>query len=133
MKSYLLDTNICIYYLKGLYGLKEKITTAGISNCYLSEITVAELKFGAERSARKEENHSQVEAFCSAFTWIPITGSLDVYAKEKARLFSIGKPIDEFDLLIGSTAIANDLILVTHNTKHFTGLAGIDVEDWVIR
>jgi tRNA(fMet)-specific endonuclease VapC len=50
LKKYLLDTNICIYFLKGLYQLDEKIQKAGIENCFLSEITIAELKFGAENS-----------------------------------------------------------------------------------
>jgi len=54
--KYLLDTNICIYYLKGLYNLKEKINVVGNENCYISEITVAELKFGVENSEQKKKN-----------------------------------------------------------------------------
>jgi tRNA(fMet)-specific endonuclease VapC len=50
LRSYLLDTNICIYYLKGLYDLQNKVSQVGVSRCYLSEITVAELRFGAEKS-----------------------------------------------------------------------------------
>jgi len=56
LKKYLLDTNICIYYLKGRFDLNRKIENIGIENCFISEITVAELKFGAENSERKEYN-----------------------------------------------------------------------------
>ena len=61
--KYLLDTNICIYYLKGLYDLKDKIIKAGAENCYISEITLAELKFGAENSKKVEENNKVIEQF----------------------------------------------------------------------
>ena len=47
MKKYLLDTNICVYFLRGKYSLDRKIRQVGWDNCYISEITVAELKYGA--------------------------------------------------------------------------------------
>lgn len=57
-----------------------------------------------------------------------------LYAKEKVRLRRIGKPMhDEFDLLIGVTAIQNDLILVTDNNKDFERLEGIKMENWFKR
>lgn len=115
MKKYLLDTNICIYFLKGLYGLDEKIEQAGQSNCFISEITVAELKFGAANSAKVKENTKLFNAFINKFTVLPVYPALDIYAKEKARLRKAGKPVDDFDLLIGATAIVNKLILVTKN------------------
>lgn len=86
MKKYLLDTNICIYFLKGLYDLGKRIEIARVENCYVSEITIAELKFGAENSENQEKNRKTVDDFVSHFTIIPIFISLDVYAKEKARL-----------------------------------------------
>ena len=61
---------------------------------------------------------------------IPIFGALDFYAKEKARLRKLGTPIDDFDLLIGATAVTNELIIVTNNTKHFTRIDLIEIEDW---
>ena len=57
MKQFLLDTNICIYYIKGLYELKSKFEDAGPENCFISEITLAELKFGVEKSQAKKKNH----------------------------------------------------------------------------
>jgi tRNA(fMet)-specific endonuclease VapC len=132
LKKYLLDTNICIYFLKGLYQLDEKIKLAGQSNCFISEITVAELKFGAANSSRVKENAKLFTAFINKFTVLPIYPALDIYAKEKARLRKAGKPIDDFDLLIGSTAVVNKLILVTKNTTDFERIEKIKIKDWTL-
>ncbi len=131
MKKYLLDTNICIYFLKGLFNLDKEIENAGLSNCFVSEITIAELKFGAENSENQEKNRKIVDQFVSKFTIIPIFNSLDVYAKEKSRLRKKGLPLDDFDLLIGATAISNNLTLVTRNVSDFERLKGIEIENWV--
>jgi tRNA(fMet)-specific endonuclease VapC len=131
LKKYLLDTNICIYFLKGLYDLDKKIDKVLIENCFVSEITIAELKFGVENSESKEKNRKTVNDFVSKFTIIPVFNSIDVYAKEKARLRKKGLPLDDFDLLIGSTAISNNLILVTRNISDFKRLEGIEIENWV--
>jgi tRNA(fMet)-specific endonuclease VapC len=131
LKKYLLDTNICIYFLKGLFSLDKIIEEAGIENCFISEITVAELKFGIENSENKEENKETIDDFVSKFTIIPIFNSLDTYALEKARLRKKGFPLDDFDLLIGATAISNNLILVTRNTSDFDRLEGIEIQNWV--
>lgn len=63
---------------------------------------------------------------------LPISPSIVLFAKEKARLKRVGQPIDNFDLLIGATAIHHDLTLVTNNTKHFQRLEGIRLEDWSV-
>lgn len=130
MKKYLLDTNICVYFLKGLYQLDKKIETATIENCFISEITIAELKFGVENSESKEKNRKTVDEFINRFTIIPIFNPLDVYAKEKARLTRVGRALDDFDLLIGATAISNDLVLVTRKTTDFDRLENIEIENW---
>ena len=132
MKKYLLDTNICAYFLNGKYNLKVKIEEIGIENCFVSEITIAELKYGVEKSIFKDKNRKVVEKFEKIFDVIPIFSSLDVYAKEKARLKTKGKILDDFDLLIGSTAISNKFILVTKNTSDFDRLQDIVIEDWTI-
>ncbi|MBN2736067.1 MAG: PIN domain-containing protein [Spirochaetales bacterium] len=129
--NYLLDTNICIYYLKGLYDLDKKIQQIGLSQCAISEITVAELKFGIENSQNKHSNSILIGNFIDSISIIPIITSFNVYAKEKVRLRKMGNIIDEFDLLIGSSAIANNMILVTANTKHFDRLENIKIENWI--
>jgi tRNA(fMet)-specific endonuclease VapC len=131
LKKYLLDTNICIYFLKGLFNLDKEIENVGLSNRFVSEITIAELKFGAENSENQEKNRKTVDQFVSKFTIIPIFNSLDVYAKEKSRLRKKGLPLDDFDLLIGATAISNNLTLVTRNVSDFERLKGIEIENWV--
>jgi tRNA(fMet)-specific endonuclease VapC len=130
VKKYLLDTNICAYFLNGKYNLEAKIDEVGFENCVVSEITIAELKYGVEKSTHKEKNRKTIETFQTKFDVMPIFPALDVYAREKARLKTKGKMLDDFDLLIGSTAIFNNLTLVTKNVSDFDRLDGIDIEDW---
>ena len=131
MKKYLIDTNICVYYIKGQFNLHEKFTEIGADNLYISEITIAELKYGIENSTKKKDNRKTVERFITSIQIVPIIGSLDIYAKEKARLKKKGQLIDDFDLLIGSSAIANEMVLVTRNVKHFNRISSINIENWV--
>ncbi len=130
MKKYLLDTNICIYYFKGLFNLNKKFKEVDPANCFISEITLAELKYGVENSQRKEKNQKVLNNFLSTIQVLPIIHSLDFYAKEKTRLRKSGKQIDDFDLLIGSTSVIHDLIMVTNNSKEFKRITDIKLEDW---
>lgn len=130
MNQYLLDTNICIYYIKGLYDLKSKFEEVGPENCFISEITLAELKFGVAKSEAKKKNQKALENFLSGIQILPIFPALDIYAEEKARLQKAGKIIDDFDLLIGATAVSFDLTMVTNNTSHFSRIKEIVLEDW---
>ena len=132
MNQYLLDTNICIYYIKGLYDLKSKFKEVDPENCFISEITLAELKFGVAKSQAKEKNQKALENFLSGIQILPIFPALDIYAEEKARLQKSGKIIDDFDLLIGATAVSFDLTMVTNNTSHFSRLTDIKLEDWSV-
>jgi tRNA(fMet)-specific endonuclease VapC len=116
--------------MKGLFDLKNKILRAGAENCFKPEITLAELKFGVENSQAKEKNAAALANFLTGVIIIPVFPSLDIYAKEKARLRKAGQPVDDFDLLIGATAISNDLTLVTNNVDHLGRMEGINIEDW---
>jgi len=129
--KYLLDTNICIYYIKGRYKLKEKFKSIESNSLFISEITLAELKFGIANSQAPEKNMDSLRKFLTGVQILPIFDSLDIYAKEKARLRKAGRTVDDFDLLIGASAIANGLTLVTNNNKHFERLTGIKLENWV--
>jgi tRNA(fMet)-specific endonuclease VapC len=132
LNQYLLDTNICIYYIKGLHDLKSKFEEVGPENCFISEITLAELKFGVAKSQAKKKNQKALDNFLSGIQILPIFPALDIYAAEKARLRESGKIIDDFDLLIGSTAVSFDLTMVTNNTSHFNRLNEIKLEDWTV-
>ena len=130
MKKYLLDTNICIYFIKGQFELDKKIKQVGEQNCFISEMTVAELKYGIENSRKPENLRAIIEAFIPKFFIVPIYNSLDIYAKEKAKLKRQGLLIDDFDILIGATSIINEMIMVTNNVDHLVRLDNIVIEDW---
>ena len=130
--KFLLDSNICIHYLRGHFNLNEKINLhEGIYA--ISEITLAELIVGAEKSNRTEHNLGLINELTSNFTLLPIIDAIPIYAKEKVRLQQAGKMISDFDLLIGCTAIAHSLILVTENTKDFNRINNIQIENWIER
>jgi len=130
LKKYLIDTNIVIFYMKGRFDLDVKFDDAAIENCFISEITLAELKFGVEKSEKPEKNKKALDNFLTGIQILPIFHSLDLYAKEKARLQKAGTPIDDFDLLIGVTSVIHALTMVTNNTNHFKRIRGIRLEDW---
>lgn len=65
---------------------------------------------------------------------LPISETLDLFAKEKARLRLAGTPADDnFDLLIGCTAIVYDMVMVTENIHDFKNFSGIRLENWIKR
>ncbi len=129
--KYLLDTNICIHYFKGDKKVSNKIQNAGFDNVAISEITLAELYYGAEKSARKDSNLKVIENFSEKITIVPIFSALRIYGSEKARLKQKGKIISDLDLLIGATAIAGNLIMVTRNVGEFERLKGVQIENWI--
>jgi tRNA(fMet)-specific endonuclease VapC len=132
LKKYLIDTNIAIFYMKGKFDLKTKFDKTTPDNCFISEMTLAELKFGVENSEKPEKNKKTLDNFLTGVQILPIFHSLDLYAKEKARLRKVGTPIDDFDLLIGVTSVTHKMTLVTNNTSHFKRITGIKLEDWTV-
>ena len=116
--------------MKGLHDLDKKFKKAGIQNCFISEITLAELKFGVENSKNPKKNQKALDNFMSGVKIIPIFEGIDFYAKEKAKLRKKGNPVDDFDLLIGATAVSFGLTMVTNNLKHFDNISNIKLENW---
>lgn len=133
MKQYLLDTNICIFFLRGLYGIPQRLEQIGRRNCHISEITVGELLYGAACSMNKEKHYQQVNELISLLAIKPIYPILPVFADTKALLRKQGMLIDDFDLLIGATALKHDMVLVTENVKHLSRMPGIRIENWIDR
>ncbi len=131
--KYLLDSNICIHFFRGKFNIIEKLSKIGIENCAISEITLAELVFGAEKSSNPKKNHKIIQQFISQLTILPIYDAIMTFGKEKARLQSLGKQISDFDLLIGCTSIEYNLVMVTENVNEFERIAKIKIENWVIR
>ena len=135
--QYLLDTNICVHLLRGKYHINEAIKRVGFDNCKISEITYAELLCG-EKLALASQYHKYkpqpLQIFLSEINILPISDCIELYADEKVRLRLAGTPADDdFDLLIGCTALQNDMTLVTENIKHFKNILGLKIENWVKR
>jgi tRNA(fMet)-specific endonuclease VapC len=116
--------------MKGKFDLESKFDNVLSENLFISEMTLAELKFGVENSEHREKNKMALDNFLTGVQILPIFHSLDLYGKEKARLRKAGTPIDDFDLLIGVTSVTHKLTMVTNNSSHFKRITGIELEDW---
>lgn len=110
--------------------MNQKIAAAGIGNCFLSDITVAELYYGAENSDNPTKTMRETEEFISLFHILPFDESLHVFGKEKAFLNSIGQRIENFDMAIGSIAVRHNMIMVTDNVSHLGRIRNIMIENW---
>lgn len=131
--KFLLDTNAVICMMKGTYGVRERILEAGLCNCYVSEITIAELLVGYFKTNKNEKQLQEVHSVQKLFKVLPISPALAKYAETRVYLEGEGKRIDDFDMLIGCTALVNDCIVVTHNKKHFERIPQLVLEDWETR
>lgn len=128
--KYLLDTNVLISLFKNKYGIRDAILTIGRRECVISTLTIGELLVGAYKG-KDSRQKNEVEKTKELFSTIPVSEAIiDVYAKTRATLELQGIRIDDIDLLIASTAIYHDLIVVTHNVKHFERIPGLQVVDW---
>ena len=135
MSGFLLDTNICIHLINGQFDLAAKIDKVGLTTCFLSSITIAELLYGVAKSApsRQPGNRQNLVELQQLFRGrvLSFESALETYAVQKAHLKSIGRLQGDFDLLIGSTAAAHGLTLVTRNTRHFADLTNLPLENWI--
>lgn len=129
MAKYLLDTNVCVLILRNNQLVIDRLRVVGADNCFISKITVAELYFGAEKSPNSAREYARTQAFVASAQVVSIASALQVYAQQRWRLQQLGQPLDDFDLLIGATAISNALVMFTANTRHFTRLP-LQLEDW---
>lgn len=135
MKKYLLDSNICIHFLKGEFNISSKISSVGLVNCYLSEMTVLELIYGIanSESTRKLDNKLKLNQFLDGFEnrLLPIRPVFEVFAEQKVQLRRKGTPISDFDLLIGCTVLTQNMILVSRNIKEMKRIEGLSYENWI--
>lgn len=129
--SYLIDTNIIIYSIKGNsivhdnFLKNEKIPKA------ISVITYGELLFGARKSRNVEKNSAIVYRIKELFPIIDIDKAvIETFSELKVNSHKTGSIIDDFDLLIASTALTTNSILVTNNEKHFARIKGLKIENW---
>jgi tRNA(fMet)-specific endonuclease VapC len=130
---YFLDTNICIYYLKGKYSsLLEYFEGIPHDEIKIPIIVKAELLFGIEKSKQKEENRKIYDKFINTFDIINLDDeSLKNYAKIRYKLEERGNIIGSNDLFIASIVLSHNGILVTHNINEFRRIPQLKLEDWV--
>lgn len=129
--NYLLDTDICVYWLKGNRNIEEKAMHVGLDNLSISFITISELYYGAYKSQRVKENVNVVERFEAQLGVVDSdVGICGSYGKLKASLEKEGKIIDDADLFIAACALTRGSTLVTNNEKHFKRIKGLKIENW---
>lgn len=133
----LLDSNILIHHQRGYFNIGEYLREHDIpiEDCYISEITAIEVKVGEILLKRKGYKFNvDSDAILSNFNILPISDCIDFFVKEKCRLQFAGTPMaNNFDLLIGCTAVVNNLIMVTENIKDFKNIETIRIENWISR
>jgi predicted nucleic acid-binding protein len=130
---YLLDTDTCVFALRGHESMRERITAVDPDTVAISVVTLAELRYGAAWSAKPEANHQVVGDFVSGVIVLGLDDEIArLFGEFKAQLRSRGALIDDFDLLIAATAHHYRLTLVTHNLEHFDRVPELQTEDWVV-
>ena len=130
---YLLDTNVCIYLINGNPRLKDKVKEIGVFSIGISNVTLAELYFGAYNSKNISENLETISIFKRNLNiYSDDVESAELFGRIKAKLKASGRIIEDFDILIASIAISNNCILVTNNVQHFDRIESIRIENWLI-
>jgi tRNA(fMet)-specific endonuclease VapC len=132
--KYLIDSNICVYIINNrVEGSAEWIKVVGIENVMISSITVAELEYGLAKSNRYEQTQQSLYKFLSGFEIIDFDMTCaQAYGALRADLQRKGTPIGNMDMLIGATALARNLTLITNNTDEFKRIANLSIENWVV-
>ena len=110
--------------------VRETLRRVGTKNCYISEITVAELYFGLAKAEDKKRKLDDIHNVQRLFRVIPAYSSFKEYGEIRKSLEHTGQRVDQFDLLIGATALHHKITLVTSNLKHFERMQGIEIENW---
>lgn len=128
---YLLDTDTCIALLKKNPNVIEHLREVGVHNCKISDITLAELYFGAYKSGKQKhfEEVGEIATFFESYT----IHYLRKYGEIRWELEQKGMKIGDMDLLIAANALEEELIVVTGNGKHFSRIPGLKVENWMTK
>jgi tRNA(fMet)-specific endonuclease VapC len=129
--QYLLDTNIIIYWLKGNQAIENRVLAVGLENIGYTIITQAELYFGAYNSGRIDNNLKNIHLISSKLATISFNNeAAQQFGRIKADLKQKGQLILDADLMIAAIALANNLTLVSNNTKHFSRIPNLRLDDW---
>lgn len=131
---YLLDTNVCVMYLNGRSTLvRDRLHSVSLEEMAVCSIVKAELFYGALRSNNPTRTLERQQNFLASFVSLPFDDEVAfVCGQIRARLANAETPIGACDLLIAAISLANNLTLVTHNTREFGRVDGLQVEDWEV-
>lgn len=127
-RMYLIDSDTLIALGRGRSVVQEKMNSVGMENCFLSEISLAELYVGVYKGFGNEAFIAFLE---QNFKVLPVSPAIKTFAQIRAQVEQKGNRIDKIDLFIAATALCNDYTLVTHNTRHFSRIPGLKLEDWL--
>jgi tRNA(fMet)-specific endonuclease VapC len=129
---YLLDTNVCVQYLRGRNpSVLDRLQRTPPGDVRLCSVVKAELFLGALRSAKPEQNRAKVDAFIRPYESLPFDdAAAEIQAQIRHELETAGTPIGPYDLQIAALALAHGHTLVTHNTGEFSRVPGLLIEDW---
>lgn len=132
--TYLLDTNTCIRYLnRSSEAVVRQITTRSPDEVCICDIVKFELYYGAYRSSRIAENLQTLEQFFADLTSYPFDGqAAQICGRIRTTLQNQGTPIGAYDVQIAAIALTHNLTLVTHNTREFSRVDGLAIEDWEV-
>ena len=129
--SYLIDTDIIIYSIKGNEVVRQHFAAHSDSLKSISVVTYGELVYGARRSADEARNMATARRIAELFPVIGVSKPIiEAFAEIKALLHKKGTPVDDMDLLIAATALHHNCILVTNNQRHFSLVPGLSIENW---
>ena len=110
----------------------DKVKSIGVYSLGITNASLAELYFGAYNSSHIQENLNNISVFKRNLTiYSDSRESAEIFGKIKANLKSRGIMIEDFDILIGSIAMANDCTLVTNNVSHFNRIDDLKIENWL--
>jgi len=133
MIQFVLDTDSCIFWLKGNRLIEQRIQEIGHDRLGISIITACELAYGAWKSARREENLRVLDRLCRAVPTLHTTDEVGrLFGRWKAELQGAGSGLDDADLLIAAITQANHATLVTNNEAHFRRLPELSVQNWLV-
>jgi len=129
---FLPDTNACITLLRQRdQRLIARWKSVNVTDIVLCSITVYELRYGAQRSSDPSAEHAKLDLFLSPFTSLPFDDPCARRCAEvRAELEAIGQVIGPHDLQIAAIALQHRLTLVTHNSREFSRITGLQLEDW---
>ena len=129
----MLDTDTCMAVIKlQSVGTLRKLRSKSVGQVGISTITLNELSFGAAKSTRQQQNLEALQEFLLPLEIAPYDDSCAFrYGPVRAAMESKARPIGSLDMLIAAHALSIDAVLVTHNTREFSQVPGLRLEDWM--